>query len=61
MEDKNFTAYDWGVWWGERLGVLTELGYAVMAHTKPMLPRQRRAFERGFRYGVAHPKQKKAA
>lgn len=48
---KNVSAFEWG----RRAGVLnTTLHFseAIAKHHRPLLPRQRRAFERGFRQGT---------
>lgn len=50
--DKSISSFDWGRQAGLRLADLGRFAEALNAHHKPLLPRQRLAFERGYRQGV---------
>ena len=55
--DKEISAYEWGVRWATKLKSLDDLGYALSVHMhgRRILPRQRAAFERGFRDALPPP------
>ena len=50
--NKNITAYEWGHHAGLHLADLGLFGQALLGHHRPLLPRQKKEFERGFREGV---------